>query len=110
MCLLSASPISLSLSPKRVVLSPSPLPLCSGEFFHFSASDLEMLNLFVFGSEIEFWVLLILRSFWCFRSKPGAQSRSVHSVRMEASDKTVPSIVVYVTVPNKEAGECLIIF
>lgn len=26
---------------------------------------------------------------------------------MEASDKTVPSIVVYVTVPNKEAGKKL---
>nr|GMC48344.1 protein CutA, chloroplastic [Ipomoea batatas]GME20980.1 protein CutA, chloroplastic [Ipomoea batatas] len=42
-----------------------------------------------------------------FRSKSRAQSASVHSVRMEASDKTVPSIVVYVTVPNKEAGKKL---
>nr|GMD96496.1 protein CutA, chloroplastic [Ipomoea batatas] len=42
-----------------------------------------------------------------FRSKSRAQSTSVHSVRMEASDKTVPSIVVYVTVPNKEAGKKL---
>ncbi|KAL3504847.1 hypothetical protein ACH5RR_034688 [Cinchona calisaya] len=39
------------------------------------------------------------------RSKVG--SRSVHSTRMEASNKTVPSIVVYVTVPNKEAGKKL---
>lgn len=34
-------------------------------------------------------------------------SRSIHSVKMEATDKTVPSIVVYVTVPNKEAGKKL---
>ncbi|CAI9116182.1 OLC1v1017266C1 [Oldenlandia corymbosa var. corymbosa] len=41
------------------------------------------------------------------RSK--VESRSVHStnIRMEASSKTVPSIVVYVTVPNKEAGKKL---
>ncbi|GMH00237.1 hypothetical protein Nepgr_002076 [Nepenthes gracilis] len=35
------------------------------------------------------------------------QSRSTHSTRMETSNKTVPSIVVYVTVPNKEAGKKL---
>ncbi|GAA0183970.1 primary active transporter [Lithospermum erythrorhizon] len=37
----------------------------------------------------------------------GSTARSVHSVRMEATDKTVPSIVVYVTVPNREAGKKL---
>ncbi|CAH9077040.1 unnamed protein product [Cuscuta epithymum] len=44
-----------------------------------------------------------------FRSKLGGRSQSVsaHSIRMEASDNTVPSIVVYVTVPNKEAGKKL---
>ncbi|KAI5654989.1 hypothetical protein M9H77_32176 [Catharanthus roseus] len=45
------------------------------------------------------------------RSKVGGHnplSRSVHSsARMEAETKTVPSIVVYVTVPNKEAGKKL---
>lgn len=35
------------------------------------------------------------------------QSRSIHSIKMEASTNTVPSIVVYVTVPNKEAGHSL---
>ncbi|GJN20449.1 hypothetical protein PR202_gb07828 [Eleusine coracana subsp. coracana] len=33
--------------------------------------------------------------------------RSVSSVRMESASTTVPSIVVYVTVPNKEAGKKL---
>lgn len=38
-----------------------------------------------------------------FRSKFGGQARAegLHSVAMEG---TVPSIVVYVTVPNKEVG------
>ncbi|KAK6938091.1 Divalent ion tolerance protein, CutA [Dillenia turbinata] len=35
------------------------------------------------------------------------QSRSVRSIAMAASDKTVPSIVVYITVPNREAGKKL---
>ncbi|KAI4307468.1 hypothetical protein L6164_030651 [Bauhinia variegata] len=41
-------------------------------------------------------------------SKFGSQtpSKSIHSVRMEGNS-TVPSIVVYVTVPNKEAGKKL---
>ncbi|KAM7516890.1 hypothetical protein LguiA_006473 [Lonicera macranthoides] len=34
-------------------------------------------------------------------------AKSVHSIRMEANNKTVPSIVVYVTVPNKDAGKKL---
>ncbi|XP_034675507.1 protein CutA, chloroplastic [Vitis riparia] len=40
------------------------------------------------------------------RSKFGNQTpaKSVRSIRMEANQTTVPSIVVYVTVPNKEAG------
>ncbi|KAK2999001.1 hypothetical protein RJ639_023634 [Escallonia herrerae] len=42
------------------------------------------------------------------RSKFSSQTaaKGIHTVRMEAasSNKTVPSIVVYVTVPNKEAG------
>ncbi|RAL53522.1 hypothetical protein DM860_015559 [Cuscuta australis] len=45
-----------------------------------------------------------------FRSELGGRSQSttsVHSLRMEASDNTVPSIVVYVTVPNKDAGKKL---
>ncbi|XP_073147064.1 protein CutA, chloroplastic [Henckelia pumila] len=43
------------------------------------------------------------------RSKLGArsQSRKVHTFRMETNSTTVPSIVVYVTVPNKEAGKKL---
>ncbi|GAB4844922.1 hypothetical protein Ancab_038313 [Ancistrocladus abbreviatus] len=35
------------------------------------------------------------------------QSRSILSSTMESASKTVPSIVVYVTVPNKEAGKKL---
>jgi len=44
-----------------------------------------------------------------FRSKISRQTsaKSVHTIRMEANNKTVPSIVVYVTVPNKEAGKKL---
>ncbi|RZC15811.1 Protein CutA, chloroplastic isoform B [Glycine soja] len=38
-------------------------------------------------------------------SKFGIRSHS--STRMEGSNSTVPSIVVYVTVPNKEAGKKL---
>uniref|UniRef100_A0A3Q7G584 Protein CutA, chloroplastic n=1 Tax=Solanum lycopersicum TaxID=4081 RepID=A0A3Q7G584_SOLLC len=40
------------------------------------------------------------------RSKLGGERRStsVSRIRMEASSKIVPSIVVYVTVPNKELG------
>ncbi|KDP41458.1 hypothetical protein JCGZ_15865 [Jatropha curcas] len=40
------------------------------------------------------------------RSKFGTQSRA-STVRMEGSGNTVPSIVVYVTVPNREAGKKL---
>ncbi len=43
----------------------------------------------------------------CFlRSKFGGQSpaKSVRTIKMASSSNTVPSIVVYVTVPNKEAG------
>ncbi|KAF5456031.1 hypothetical protein F2P56_025546 [Juglans regia] len=45
----------------------------------------------------------------CFRSKFVGQSpaKSVHTIRMEGSSNTVPSIVVYVTVPNKELGKKL---
>ncbi|GFY96094.1 nitrogen regulatory PII-like, alpha/beta [Actinidia rufa] len=44
-----------------------------------------------------------------FRSKFSSQTpaKSVHKIRMEANSSTVPSIVVYVTVPNKEAGKKL---
>ncbi|XP_022132074.1 protein CutA, chloroplastic [Momordica charantia] len=43
------------------------------------------------------------------RSKFGGQgpARNVHFVRMEATSAAVPSIVVYVTVPNREAGKKL---
>ncbi|KAK9271237.1 hypothetical protein L1049_026827 [Liquidambar formosana] len=43
------------------------------------------------------------------RSNFGKQTpaKSVRSIRMAGSDNTVPSIVVYVTVPNKEAGKKL---
>ncbi|KAL3514250.1 hypothetical protein ACH5RR_026967 [Cinchona calisaya] len=41
------------------------------------------------------------------RSKLGTRSVQSTNIRMEASNKTVPSIVVYVTVPNKEAGKKL---
>ncbi|XP_062163413.1 protein CutA, chloroplastic isoform X1 [Alnus glutinosa] len=43
------------------------------------------------------------------RSKFGGQSpaKNVHTIRMEGSSNTVPSIVVYVTVPNKELGKKL---
>ncbi|KAH6779060.1 Nitrogen regulatory PII-like [Perilla frutescens var. hirtella] len=36
-----------------------------------------------------------------------AENKKFHTTRMEASKTTVPSIVVYVTVPNKEAGKKL---
>ncbi|CAJ1974000.1 unnamed protein product [Sphenostylis stenocarpa] len=39
------------------------------------------------------------------RSKLGVRSHS--TIRMEGNNTTVPSIVVYVTVPNKEAGKKL---
>ncbi|XP_020213930.1 protein CutA, chloroplastic isoform X1 [Cajanus cajan] len=39
------------------------------------------------------------------RSKLGVHTKS--TIRMEGSNTTVPSIVVYVTVPNKEAGKNL---
>ncbi|GER25161.1 divalent-cation tolerance protein CutA [Striga asiatica] len=43
------------------------------------------------------------------RSRFGQQAlvKKVHNARMEADKITVPSIVVYVTVPNKEAGKKL---
>lgn len=48
---------------------------------------------------------------WGFhRSKFGGESpaKSVRTIKMEGSSgNTVPSIVVYVTVPNKEAGLCV---
>ncbi|KAE9458867.1 hypothetical protein C3L33_09229, partial [Rhododendron williamsianum] len=40
----------------------------------------------------------------CSGEKP---EKGIRGIRMEASGKTVPSIVVYVTVPNKEAGKKL---
>ncbi|XP_077212743.1 nitrogen regulatory PII-like, alpha/beta isoform X2 [Tasmannia lanceolata] len=44
-----------------------------------------------------------------FRSKFVNQpsAKGIHSTRMEGNTSTVPSIVVYVTVPNKEAGKKL---
>ncbi|KAJ0024275.1 hypothetical protein Pint_08440 [Pistacia integerrima] len=43
------------------------------------------------------------------RSKFGTKtpSKSFNAIKMEGSSDTVPSIVVYVTVPNKEAGKKL---
>ncbi|XWS25353.1 hypothetical protein CRYUN_Cryun27aG0061800 [Craigia yunnanensis] len=43
------------------------------------------------------------------RSKFSTQSpdKTVHAVKMEGNSNTVPSIVVYVTVPNREAGRKL---
>ncbi|XP_047322829.1 protein CutA, chloroplastic [Impatiens glandulifera] len=41
-----------------------------------------------------------------FSSQTTATNR-VHRVKMESTSNTVPSIVVYVTVPNKEAGKKL---
>ncbi|XP_021912225.1 protein CutA, chloroplastic [Carica papaya] len=42
------------------------------------------------------------------RSKFGASSvKTTGTIRMEGSSNTVPSIVVYVTVPNREAGKKL---
>ncbi|XP_052189388.1 protein CutA, chloroplastic [Diospyros lotus] len=44
-----------------------------------------------------------------FRSKLSRETpeKRSYSVRMEASSQTVPSIVVYVTVPNKDSGKKL---
>lgn len=51
----------------------------------------------------EHWrLLLVFRS--RFSSKASSSSSSSSSIKMEESSKTVPSIVVYVTVPNREAG------
>ncbi|KAL6523604.1 hypothetical protein OROGR_017207 [Orobanche gracilis] len=41
------------------------------------------------------------------RFVPQTQNKKVHTVRMETDTTTVPSIVVYVTVPNKDAGKRL---
>ncbi|RWW77654.1 hypothetical protein BHE74_00014169 [Ensete ventricosum] len=46
------------------------------------------------------WHLQIYRS--KFVNQPS--TRGLHSTGMEGALRTVPSIVVYVTVPNKEAG------
>ncbi|CAK9148994.1 unnamed protein product [Ilex paraguariensis] len=75
---------SLSLSSKTGCAQSLPLaPLFS--YLHFTSIN------------------LISRS--KFSSQTAAQS--VDRIRMEANNKTVPSIVVYVTVPNKEAGKKL---
>ncbi|KAJ4701425.1 Protein CutA chloroplastic [Melia azedarach] len=47
------------------------------------------------------------QSFPLLRSKFSNQANSVSTIKMEGSSNTVPSIVVYVTVPNKEAGKKL---
>lgn len=41
-----------------------------------------------------------------FRSRCSGEKpeKTLREIKMEASGNTVPSIVVYVTVPNKEAG------
>lgn len=45
------------------------------------------------------------------RSKFGTQAAEATSnIRMEGNSDTVPSIVVYVTVPNREAGVLLFLF
>ncbi|OIV97863.1 hypothetical protein TanjilG_12620 [Lupinus angustifolius] len=51
----------------------------------------------------------LVHSLPLFRSKLGYSTNTVqsHSIRMEANNNTVPSIVVYVTVPNKESGKKL---
>ncbi|EYU27316.1 hypothetical protein ABFS82_10G087600 [Erythranthe guttata] len=49
-----------------------------------------------------------LPSVLLLRSRFSAQTRkNAHTIRMETDKTTVPSIVVYVTVPNKEAGKKL---
>ncbi|GMI90997.1 hypothetical protein like AT2G33740 [Hibiscus trionum] len=45
----------------------------------------------------------LLRSKFCTRTP----DKTVRAVKMEANSNTVPSIVVYVTVPNREAGRKL---
>ncbi|XP_038717055.1 protein CutA, chloroplastic-like, partial [Tripterygium wilfordii] len=49
------------------------------------------------------------RCYCWFRSKIGSREteKRFSTIRVEASGNTVPSIVVYVTVPNKEAGKKL---
>jgi len=65
------------------------------------------------GNSIDFYhsicfveLLLLFR----FRSKLSSRF-STNSIRMEGStnNTTVPSIVVYVTVPNKEAGRVIVL-
>ena len=54
------------------------------------------------NQEIPCDMIMLMAVIWGFRSKE--QSRGIHATGMEAASSTVPSIVVYVTVPNKEAG------
>ncbi|KAL6184640.1 hypothetical protein ACLB2K_046040 [Fragaria x ananassa] len=46
---------------------------------------------------------LLLRELWVFRSNFGSQAKAMEGPQ-GSSSTTVPSIVVYVTVPNKEVG------
>ncbi|XP_039126724.1 protein CutA 1, chloroplastic isoform X3 [Dioscorea cayenensis subsp. rotundata] len=52
------------------------------------------------------WVLS-LGTFTTFACRTGSKGRTLHSTAMASASTTVPSIVVYVTVPNKEAGKKL---
>ncbi|WOL12469.1 protein CutA 1, chloroplastic-like isoform X1 [Canna indica] len=45
--------------------------------------------------------------FFGVKSREEQSARSLHSTGMDRASTTVPSIVVYVTVPNKEAGKKL---
>ncbi|KAG7573519.1 Divalent ion tolerance protein CutA [Arabidopsis suecica] len=65
-----------------------------------SISSLSSSSSFKSGCAQSFSVVPLLRS--KFSSKASSSS-----IRMEESSKTVPSIVVYVTVPNREAGKKL---
>lgn len=57
----------------------------------------------LFPSAAHVWRWQICRS--KFVNQPS--TRGLHSTGMEGALTTVPSIVVYVTVPNKEAGSFL---
>lgn len=69
--------------------------------------------------EFEFmdFILIVNHSFYCsweeiirFSFSSQSSAKGIHSAGMDGNANTVPSIVVYVTVPNQEAGQSLYSF
>lgn len=109
MFLLLVSLISLYLLPIRGLLTHFPLPLFWGNFSLLLRFLIRILKLGLWVlAKSNIWVGFVSTF---FRSKLAGERRSVSfsRIRMEASSKMVPSIVVYVTVPNKELGLSLLL-